>query len=107
VIRKVVKSTEQSQKGQNETKKVLNRTNSGGNSTKKGPPTKQKGSVGRNRIRIRTAILNGEWTKYDDFQDRFGVGRSTISAVIKELKDQGLISKQGHNIEVKTGRKAG
>lgn len=64
------------------------------------PPRKQKGAVSTGRKLVREAILSGKWTKYDDFIEQYGVSRSTISSVIKELKDSGLITKQGHNIVI-------
>jgi hypothetical protein len=94
----------QSQIGQNRTISVLNRPKVElkivGKNGKKSPPRKQKGSIGAGKKKVRAAILNGQWTKYDDFIDRFGVGRSTISTVIKDLSEQGLITKRGHNIVV-------
>ena len=44
---------------------------------------KPKGTKHKNTMRLKEAILNGEPVRYDDLKDRFGVGKSTISSVVK------------------------
>jgi hypothetical protein len=68
---------------------------------KNSPPKKAKGAGGKTKSAIKSAVLNGEWTNYDDFVKRFAIGRGTISAALKELKADGLIERNGHSVIVK------
>jgi|DEB0MinimDraft_10_1074344.scaffolds.fasta_scaffold06904_3 Ca2+/Na+ antiporter len=56
---------------------------------------KPKGATHKNRMILRTAILGGEPINYEALKTKYGVGRSTISSVIKELDESGHLEKQG------------
>lgn len=56
---------------------------------------KPRGTKHANTLRLKEAILAGEPVRYDDLKDRYGVGKSTISSVLKELADDGHVEKNG------------
>jgi DNA invertase Pin-like site-specific DNA recombinase len=63
--------------------------------TQKPKLRKPKGATHKNRMILRTAILGGEPINYEALKKKYGVGRSTISSVIKELDESGHLEKQG------------
>lgn len=62
---------------------------------------KTKGSTHKTRTKVRTAILNGEDINYETLKSKYGAGRSTISAVVKELADSGHLIKNGRKWQLK------
>jgi len=90
----------ESQIGLNRTKSSTGGTKRPASSNKKvsnrsKPPVKRKGSTHKSRLKIRTAILNGEPVDYEQMKNKYGVGKSTISSVVKELAETGHIKKDG------------
>jgi predicted transcriptional regulator len=58
---------------------------------------KPKGATHKNRMKVRTAILNGEPINYTALKEKYGVGKSTISSVLQELSESGLVEKDGRS----------
>jgi hypothetical protein len=77
------------------TKETQEETKETQKETQKPRLRKPKGATHKNRMILRTAILGGEPIKYEALKAKYGVGRSTISSVIKELDQSGHLEKQG------------
>ena len=91
----VPKSAESPKTDRNRTETGLKLVKTDTNSTQSTELRKPRGTKHANTVRLREAILSGEPVRYDDLKDRYGVGKSTISSVLKELADDGHLEKNG------------
>lgn len=90
----------ESQNSVNKTEKEKNGTETEGETEKK-RLRKPKGATHKTRTKVRTAILNGEDINYEALKKKYGAGKSTISAVVKELADSGYLTKNGRTWKLK------
>ena len=67
---------------------------------KKAVPKKTKGSVQGPRKAVRAAILKGKPINCDQLSNSCGASRSTVSKVVKELYEEGLIIKEGRKYKL-------
>lgn len=91
----VPKSAESPENGGIRTETGLKLVKTDTNRTQNTELRKPRGTKHANTLRLKEAILAGEPVRYDDLKDRYGVGKSTISSVLKELADDGHVEKNG------------